>query len=67
MIERRNSKKVKVGDIFIGGDSKISVQSMLNIPAHDSQGNVRQALELEKAGCEIIRLACLIWRLYLQL
>ena len=57
MIERRNSKKVKVGNIYIGGDSKITVQSMLNIPAHDSEGNVRQALELEKAGCEIIRLA----------
>ena len=57
MIERRNSKKVKVGNIFIGGDSKITVQSMLNIPAHDVQGNVKQALSLEKAGCEIIRLA----------
>ncbi len=57
MIERRNSKKVKVGNIYIGGDSKISVQSMLNIPAHDSEGNVKQALALQNAGCEIIRLA----------
>ncbi len=57
MINRRNSKKVKVGDIFIGGDSKITVQSMLNVPSNDSEGNVKQALALEKAGCEIIRLA----------
>lgn len=54
---RRESKKVKVGDIFIGGDSKITVQSMLNIPAHDTEGNIRQAKELETAGCEIIRIA----------
>ena len=57
MINRRNSKKVKVGDIYIGGDSRISVQSMLNITSRDSEGNVRQALALEKAGCDIIRLA----------
>lgn len=54
---RRESKKVKVGNIFIGGDARVSVQSMLNIPAHDIEGNVQQALKLQKAGCEIIRLA----------
>lgn len=54
---RRQSKKIKVGNIFIGGDSKITVQSMLNIPAHDIQGNICQAQELQKAGCEIIRIA----------
>lgn len=57
MIERRKTKKVKVGNIFIGGDSPITVQSMLNVPAHDIDGNVRQAKKLEKAGCEIIRAA----------
>ncbi|MCI6770672.1 MAG: flavodoxin-dependent (E)-4-hydroxy-3-methylbut-2-enyl-diphosphate synthase [Oscillospiraceae bacterium] len=55
--KRRNSKKVKVGDLFIGGDSPVSVQSMLNIPAHDIEGNVKQAVALEKAGCQIIRAA----------
>lgn len=54
---KRNSKKIKVGNIFIGGDSKVAVQSMLNIPAHDIEGNVKQALELQKAGCEIVRVA----------
>lgn len=57
MKEKRNSKKIKLGNIFIGGDSKVTVQSMLNAPAHDIQGNVRQALELQQAGCEIIRVA----------
>lgn len=56
MIERRKSKKVFAGDVAIGGDSKITVQSMLNVPAEDVEGNVRQALELEQAGCEIVRL-----------
>ena len=57
MIERRESKKVKVGNIFIGGNSPVTVQSMLNAKAHDVENNVRQAIALEKAGCEIIRVA----------
>ncbi|MBQ2848510.1 MAG: flavodoxin-dependent (E)-4-hydroxy-3-methylbut-2-enyl-diphosphate synthase [Clostridia bacterium] len=54
---RRNSKRVKVGNIYIGGNEKITVQSMLNRPASDIEGSIRQAVELEKAGCEIIRAA----------
>lgn len=57
MIKRRESKKIKLGSIFIGGDSPVTVQSMLNAEAHDVQKNVEQALALEKAGCEIIRVA----------
>ncbi len=53
----RNSRKVKVGNLFIGGGEKISVQSMLNKPASDIEASVKQAVELEKAGCEIIRAA----------
>ncbi len=56
-MERRNSRKIKVGNIYIGGDSAISVQSMLNKPASDIEASVKQAVELEKAGCEIIRAA----------
>jgi (E)-4-hydroxy-3-methylbut-2-enyl-diphosphate synthase len=56
-MERRKSKKIKTGNIFIGGDSPVTVQSMLNTPASDIEGSVRQALELERAGCEIIRAA----------
>lgn len=54
---RRISKKIQIGDRFIGGDAAVSVQSMLNIPAHDIAGSVRQAVLLEKAGCDIIRAA----------
>lgn len=54
-MERRVTKKVKVGNIYIGGDAPVSVQSMLNKPAHDTQASVKQAIELEEAGCQIIR------------
>ncbi len=56
-MKRRDTKKIAVGNTFIGGDSDITVQSMLNIPSTDTEGSVRQALELEKAGCDIIRIA----------
>jgi (E)-4-hydroxy-3-methylbut-2-enyl-diphosphate synthase len=57
MITRKNSKKIRVGNTFIGGFEKITVQSMLNKRSTDIEGNVRQAVELEKAGCDIIRVA----------
>ena len=51
------SKAVKVGKLIIGGGAPVSVQSMLSVPAHDFEGNIRQAKALEAAGCDIIRLA----------
>lgn len=54
---RRKSRKVFVGNVAIGGDSDISVQSMLNIPSANIKENINQAIELEKAGCDIIRVA----------
>lgn len=55
-MERRITRTVKAGNVEIGSGSKITVQSMLNVLAHDIKGNVAQAVELEKAGCEIVRL-----------
>ncbi|MBQ7654019.1 MAG: flavodoxin-dependent (E)-4-hydroxy-3-methylbut-2-enyl-diphosphate synthase [Clostridia bacterium] len=57
MPQRRHTKQIKVGNTFIGSDHEITVQSMLNVPSNDIEGSVRQALELEKAGCQIIRAA----------
>ncbi len=57
MQDRRKSKKIKIGKIFIGGDSPISVQSMLNAKSNDLKENIRQGRELEKAGCEILRVS----------
>ena len=56
-MERKITKQVKVGDVLIGGGAPISVQSMLNKPAEDIESSVKQALELQKAGCNIIRAA----------
>ena len=47
--------KVKVGNTYIGGGADITVQSMLSVPAHDIEGNVAQALRLQNAGCDIVR------------
>lgn len=54
---KRNSRKVKVGSVEIGGQSPISIQSMLNVPSSDIEGSVHQAMELEQRGCQIIRAA----------
>ncbi|WP_411678193.1 flavodoxin-dependent (E)-4-hydroxy-3-methylbut-2-enyl-diphosphate synthase [Caproicibacter sp.] len=53
----RISKTVHVGSVAVGGGAKITVQSMLSRPAVDLNGNVSQAKALEKAGCEILRVA----------
>ena len=57
MINRKNTKKVKIGNISIGAGEPIAVQSMLNVPAGDINGSVEQAKELAAAGCQIIRFA----------
>ena len=57
MIERKLKKQVLVGGVPIGGKSKISVQSMLNVPADQIEKSVEQALALENAGCDIVRIA----------
>lgn len=49
--------QVTAGNVKIGGGAEVSVQSMLNIPSTDIRGSVKQAVELEKAGCQIIRAA----------
>ncbi len=57
MYTHSTTKKVKVGNIYIGGGAPVTIQSMLNRPAHDFEASVAQAKELERAGCEIIRTA----------
>lgn len=52
-------KQVCVGNVPLGGNAPVSIQSMLNRPCADIEGNVEQALRLQKAGCQIIRTAVL--------
>ncbi|HEX7586216.1 MAG TPA: flavodoxin/ferredoxin-dependent (E)-4-hydroxy-3-methylbut-2-enyl-diphosphate synthase, partial [Patescibacteria group bacterium] len=54
---RKKTRKIKVGNIFIGGSAPIAVQSMCNTDTRDVKKTVAQIKELQKAGCEIIRVA----------
>ena len=54
---RRPTRPVSVGDLTIGGDAPIVVQSMLNAPQGDIEANVAQARELSAAGCQMVRLS----------
>lgn len=57
MIKRRQSRPVKIGDVIIGGDNPIAIQSMTNTKTEDVAATVTQIRGLESAGCEIIRVA----------
>ena len=57
MIERRRTRHVRVGGLEIGGTSPISVQSMTNTPTCDVEATVAQIHRLEKAGCDLVRVA----------
>ncbi len=59
MINRRKSKQISIGNIKIGGDAPICVQSMCNTDTRDVVKTLEQINELASAGCEIVRLAVL--------
>ena len=58
IIKRRNTKKIKVGNLTVGGDSPISVQSMTNTLTTDVKATIKQILSLEEAGADIVRVSC---------
>jgi (E)-4-hydroxy-3-methylbut-2-enyl-diphosphate synthase len=57
MIQRRKSRKVKVGKLFIGGDAPIPVQSMTTTDTTDVKATIGQIQGLKDVGCEIIRVS----------
>ncbi len=59
MLKRIETRAINVGEVQIGGQEKIVIQSMTNTKTKDVESTVKQILELEKVGCEIIRVACL--------
>ena len=59
MYKRTETRPINVGGIKIGGQNKVIIQSMTNTKTKDVESTVKQILDLEKAGCEIIRVACL--------
>jgi (E)-4-hydroxy-3-methylbut-2-enyl-diphosphate synthase len=56
-MERKKTRKVKVGSCYIGGDAPVSIQSMTNTDTRDAEATLKQIDYLYKAGCEIIRCA----------
>ena len=57
-IQRRSSKEIKVGNVSVGGDSLISVQSMTNTLTNDIDSTLAQINELHKEGADIVRVSC---------
>ena len=57
-IDRKKTKKIKVGNISVGGDSQISVQSMTNTLTTNVKETVKQIHSLEEAGADIVRVSC---------
>ena len=58
IIKRKKTRQIKVGKISVGGDSKISVQSMTNTLTTDIKGTINQIKRLEEAGADIVRVSC---------
>ena len=57
-IDRRPSRKIRVGKVEVGGDAPITVQSMTNTLTADAQATINQVRELEEAGADIVRVSC---------
>ena len=58
-MDRTKTRPIVVGNVKIGGQNKVVIQSMTNTKTKDVENTVKQIKELEKVGCEIIRVACL--------
>jgi (E)-4-hydroxy-3-methylbut-2-enyl-diphosphate synthase len=57
-IERRKSRRIMVGDVPVGGDAPITVQTMTNTPTTDVAATVAQIHRAERAGVDIVRVSC---------
>jgi (E)-4-hydroxy-3-methylbut-2-enyl-diphosphate synthase len=57
-IQRRKSRKIRVGRVEVGGDAPISVQSMTNTLTADAAATINQIRQLEEAGADIVRVSC---------
>ena len=54
-MERQLTREVKIGNVTIGGTNPVAVQTMLNVPIRDVEGNVAQAKRVAALGCQILR------------
>ena len=58
IINRRRTRKIKLGKVFIGGDSPISVQSMTNTITSDETSTINQVNQLKEVGADLVRISC---------
>ncbi|NTV41132.1 MAG: flavodoxin-dependent (E)-4-hydroxy-3-methylbut-2-enyl-diphosphate synthase, partial [Candidatus Moranbacteria bacterium] len=57
MLKRRKTRKIKIGKLHLGGDAPVVIQSMCSTDTRDVKATVSQIKQLQKAGCELVRLA----------
>ena len=57
-IDRKKTKVINVGDVKIGGDNPISVQSMTNTLTTDVSATIKQIKEIHEEGADIVRVSC---------
>src|SRR3984957_14883078 len=57
-IERRKCRQIKIGNVLVGGDAPIAVQSMTNTLTSDAKATIEQVRQLEDAGADIVRVSC---------
>ena len=58
-MKRTETRQVKVGNLVMGGNNKVYIQSMCNIPTRNAKAVIEQIHTLEKMGCELIRVSCM--------
>ena len=58
MIERRKTRQIMVGDVAVGGDAPISVQTMTNTLTSDAQATIEQISSVAEAGADLVRVSC---------
>jgi 4-hydroxy-3-methylbut-2-en-1-yl diphosphate synthase (EC 1.17.4.3) len=56
-MERRSTRKIKVGNVYVGGGAPVTVQSMTNTDTRNVEATIEQIKRLQIAGCDIIRCA----------
>ncbi len=59
IMKRTETRSVKIGNLVMGGNNEVIIQSMCNIPTKEAHAVIDQILELEKAGCQLIRVSCM--------
>ena len=58
-MKRNETRSVRVGDLILGGNDEVIIQSMCNVPTKNAKEVIEQILDLEEMGCQMIRVSCM--------